>query len=52
VIQETSPTEAPASAVIQLVVDGRVLGTAVLENLQKKAQAKFGTTLRWSEVQA
>lgn len=41
-----------AQTMVQLVVDSRVLGTAVLENLQRKSQAKYGTTLRWSEVQA
>lgn len=41
-----SPTDTP----IVLVMDGVVVAKTVVRNLQRQSQARFGTTLRWSEV--
>lgn len=36
---------------IVLTLDGKVVATGVVDQLKKRSQTQFGTTLRWSEVQ-
>jgi hypothetical protein len=36
---------------VNIVLNGKVLATAVLEDLQSRAGTRFGNSTRWSEVQ-
>lgn len=46
-----APVGGGQSAIIQVVVDGKVLARAMLRNLQDMSQAQYGSTARWAEVQ-
>ena len=47
---QVSFAQASADTPIVLVMDGVVVAKTVVKNLQRQSQARFGTTLRWSEV--
>ncbi len=46
----TGPGGDTGPTTVILTVDGTTLAKAVVQNLQRQSQTRFGTTLRWAEV--